>query len=101
MNVEEDEAGRLAGFRARFGRGFDAGREISSKDKESASDATDGTALTAEEKVEQKTGMDQFQDDGFDENGFEEEDANLLDLISSYSQQGGAGSNKKGGGKGN
>src|SRR5271163_1783944 len=27
LNVEEDEAGRLAGFRARFGRGFDAGRE--------------------------------------------------------------------------
>src|SRR4051794_7408594 len=27
LNVEEDEAGRLAGFRARFGRTYDAGKD--------------------------------------------------------------------------
>jgi len=32
MNVEEDEAGKLAAFRAKFGRGWDTDAEASSKD---------------------------------------------------------------------
>ncbi len=96
LNVEDDEAGRLAGFRARFGRGFDAGRETAAT-IEAAKEA-DEAGLTAEEKVGLK---DEIEDDGFDDNGFaEEEDANLLDLISSFGQQGvPAPNNKQGGGK--
>lgn len=86
----------MAGFRARFGRGFDAGRETAAT-IEAAKEA-DEAGLTAEEKVGLK---DEIEDDGFDDNGFaEEEDANLLDLISSFGQQGvPAPNNKQGGGK--
>ena len=92
LNVEEDEAGRLAGFRARFGRGFDAGREHTPLTE--AADTTEASRKKTEEK-------EQAVDAGLEDNGFsEEEDANLLDLISSFGQQGGARSAKKGGGKG-
>jgi hypothetical protein len=92
LNVEEDEAGRLAGFRARFGRGYDAGREATSSTKTS-----DGAVAT-----EAKTDEGQrVEDAGLEDNGFaEEEDANLLDLISSFGQESGARSHKKGSGKG-
>ena len=90
--MEEDEAGRLAGFRARFGRGFDAGREHTPS-TEAADIAEAGNKKT--EENERAVGA------GLEDNGFsEEEDANLLDLISSFGQQGGARSAKKGGGKG-
>jgi hypothetical protein len=92
LNVEEDEAGRLAGFRARFGRGFDAGREHTPSTE--AADTTEASSKKIEEK-------EQVVDAGLEDNGFsEEEDANLLDLISSFGQQSGARSAKKGGGKG-
>jgi len=90
--VEDDEAGRLAGFRARFGRGFDAGREHTPSTE--AADTTGASSKKTEEK-------EQAVDVGLEDNGFsEEEDANLLDLISSFGQQGGTRSAKKGGGKG-
>jgi len=96
LNVEDDEAGRLAGFRARFGRGFDAGRETTST--EVAATNAETPEVKAEERAKKN---DQLEDNGFDENGFaEEEDANLLDLISSYGQPSGTRSNKKGGSKG-
>ena len=89
--MEEDEAGRLAGFRARFGRGFDAGREHTPSTE--ASDTTEASG--------KKTEKERAVDAGLEDNGFsEEEDANLLDLISSFGQQSGARSAKKGGGKG-
>ena len=70
QNVEEDEAGRLAGFRARFGTGFDANKEA----------ALDTQQTGAEQKTAElvQDGMDGLDD------GFSEEDANLMDLISSY-----------------
>ena len=89
--MEEDEAGRLAGFRARFGRGFDAGREHTPSTE--AADTTEASSKKTEEK-------ERAVDTDLEDNGFSEEDANLLDLISSFGQQGGAGSTKKGGGKG-
>ena len=92
LNVEEDEAGRLAGFRARFGRGFDAGREATSSTE--MADSTEANDTKAEEK--QKA-----EDAGLDDNGFaEEEDANLLDLISSFGRESSRKAHKKGSGKG-
>jgi hypothetical protein len=92
LNVEEDEAGRLAGFRARFGRGFDAGREPTPSTE--VADSAEATNTKADEKIK-------FEDAGLEDNGFaEEDDANLLDLISSFGQESGARSHKKGGGKG-
>ncbi len=84
MNVEDDEAGRLAGFRARFGRGYDIGREdTAANDAERAPSENVTARPSAGEEV------------AMDDNGFgEEEDANLLDLISSFGQ----GQNSPGGG---
>jgi hypothetical protein len=91
LNVEDDEAGRLAGFRARFGRGFDAGREPTPSTE--MIEGTEASGRKAEEKVK-------VEDVGLEDNGFaEEEDANLLELISSFGQESGARSHKKGGGK--
>jgi hypothetical protein len=63
----------LAGFRARFGRGFDAGREpISSTE---AAGSSEGSSTKAAK-------MERVGNAGLEDNGFaEEEDANPLDLI--------------------
>jgi hypothetical protein len=90
--VEEDEAGRLAGFRARFGRGFDAGREATSSTE--VADNLQASDTKADEK--EKVGYAGLEDNGF----AEDEDTNLLDLISSFGQESGARSHKKGSGKG-
>ena len=89
MNVEDDEAGRLAGFRARFGRGYDSGKDttVNSNPQRPPSD---------EATTRPSSGKDiELDDDGFGE----EEDANLLDLISSYGQAEDARGRKRGGGK--
>ena len=92
LNVEEDEAGRLAGFRARFGRGFDAGKEPAA-----SMEAADSTVASSAELVEKG----KAEDADLEDNGFaEEEDVNLLEMISSFGQQGSAGSQKKGSAKG-
>jgi hypothetical protein len=67
QNVEEDEAGRLAGFRARFGTGFDASKE-----------AQDGEGEAEASRNVREDEMEGLED------GFSEEDANLMDLISAY-----------------
>ncbi|KAK2808100.1 hypothetical protein FQN50_005018 [Emmonsiellopsis sp. PD_5] len=95
-NVEEDEAGRLAAFRSKFGRGWDAaGAAAGAAEEEVVATATaaategvvgkDGGAEAAakkeaelkkiSEKEEEEAMMAQFE---------EEEDDNLLDLISSF-----------------
>ncbi|KAL4973686.1 hypothetical protein BDW66DRAFT_141626 [Aspergillus desertorum] len=75
-NVEDDEAGRLAAFRAKFGRNWDAtavsdegAAAKGNKDKEEARKAAQREA--------------------------EEEDDNLLDLISSFGQEEIEGGKKK------
>jgi len=74
LNVEEDEAGRLAGFRARFGTGFDAQREA---------EKTSNTPVDhKDEKKAQKQAQEEVERDEF-----AEDDANLLDLISSFGQE--------------
>lgn len=79
MNVEDDEAGRLAAFRARFGRSWDASTppadapaDAAPKDPEAAKAKEE--AAKAQAKIEQ------------------EEEDNLLDLISSFGQEEGQGS---------
>ncbi|KAL4933862.1 mitochondrial 54S ribosomal protein bL31m [Aspergillus undulatus] len=68
-NVEDDEAGRLAAFRAKFGRGWDA---------------------TAPAPVEEKAGKETKDSEEARKAAAkeaEEEDDNLLDLISSFGQE--------------
>ncbi|KAJ5706847.1 hypothetical protein N7488_006648 [Penicillium malachiteum] len=67
MNVEDDEAGRLAAFRARFGRSFDASVPAAEADPDAKKAAAE--AAKAQELADQ------------------EEEDNLLDLISSFGQQ--------------
>jgi hypothetical protein len=91
INVEGDEAGRLAGFRARFRRGFDAGREPTPSTEVAGSSEGSSTKAAKIERVEPA---------GLEGNGFAgEEVANLLDLISLFEQESGARSHKKGDGK--
>lgn len=66
VNFELDEAGRLAAFRAKFGRAWDA--NTSDEDAGEQNDAAAG------EQPEQQ------QEDGAEED-------NLLDLISSFGQE--------------
>jgi hypothetical protein len=73
LRAEDDEAGRLAGFRARFGKGFDASLE----DTPPAKGANRAKGPTFEEE----------------KNDFAEDDMNLLDLISSFGQEGQQASN--------
>lgn len=97
--MEDDEAGRLAGFRARFGTGFDSG-----KGAKKATDTTEEPAATTELAMESATASTSepraskeaaFEDE---QNDFEEDDVNLLDLISSFGQEKvQQGSSKKGG----
>lgn len=61
MNVEEDEAGKLAAFRSKFGRGWDADTGASGKDQEGEDHLLDlitaqanGSANKAEEPVRAK-----------------------------------------------
>ena len=69
MNVEADDAGRLRAFRQRFGRGWDA-RTVTEKETE-----------------------DKEQDGGEFE---EEQDGDLLDLITGYGQEAEKGGTAKG-----
>jgi len=89
MNIEDDEAGTLAGFRARFGRGYDMNKEntVAGLSEIASSD-------------EAASGPSSSQEIELDENGFgQEEDANLLELISSYGQAEDARVRRKEGGR--
>ena len=76
-NVEADEAGRLAAFRARFGRGFDASKEL---DREAQSQS--GPSRDRKEAERQTSTQTGLEDDDYNE-----EDESLLDLISGFGQE--------------
>lgn len=99
-SVEDDEAGRLASFRARYGRLFDASKADDDMVEE-APPAGDALQEIGSEKLEAAVAADaSFQpmgakkktqamqsdeiDDGWD---FGDDDASMLDLISSYGQE--------------
>lgn len=69
VNFELDEAGRLASFRARFGRAWDA--NVAEEEGSEKKDAAAG---------DQQQQKQQQQEDA-------EEEDNLLDLISSFGQE--------------
>ena len=96
LNVESDEAGRLSGFRARFGRGFDAGREPNPTTDDAAESVNE---LRREEIREAK--IEAEKEFPYEENGFgeEDDDASLLDLITSFGQDKVQPTGKKSGGK--
>lgn len=76
-NVEEDEAGRLAAFRARFGRGFDASKELDREVESQSGPARD--RMEAERQTATQTGLEDAD--------YNEEDESLLDLISGFGQE--------------
>ena len=96
LNVESDEAGRLSGFRARFGRGFDAGREPTPTTDDAAESDND---MKKEGTRDAK--LDAKKESPYDDNGFgeEDDDASLLDLITSFGQDRAQSTGKKSGGK--
>jgi hypothetical protein len=71
MNVEEDEAGRLAAFRAKFGRSWDANTPTEEELKNKAEQTSEEAAAAAAAEAA----------------AAEEEEDNLLDLISSFGQE--------------
>ncbi|EXJ88666.1 hypothetical protein A1O1_05597 [Capronia coronata CBS 617.96] len=83
LNVEDDEAGRLAGFRARFGTGFDTAKEAR-KEAEMESDNISNTPASPTAANAEAAKEPTFEDE---QNMFEEDDMNLLDLISSFGQE--------------
>ena len=76
FNVEDDEAGRLAGFRARFGRSFDSS-------KENANPAASGNRLHESSRSEAESGTG---DPLESTEQHDADDESLLDLISSFGQ---------------
>lgn len=84
VNLEEDEAGRLAAFRARFGRAYDANAAAAGKETEEAEkkEKTDGKQEpTQAEKEAAAKAQAQAEAE------LQEEEDNLLDLISSFGQE--------------
>ncbi|KAL3464686.1 hypothetical protein BJX64DRAFT_254093 [Aspergillus heterothallicus] len=63
LNLEDDEAGRLAAFRARFGRGWDANTPV-----EGAEEGNDADVAARAKEIQ-------------------DEEDNLLDLITGYAQE--------------
>ncbi|KEF63736.1 uncharacterized protein A1O9_01714 [Exophiala aquamarina CBS 119918] len=104
LSVEDDEAGRLAGFRARFGRSFDAASTTATATTTKTDDAVEDPVETDPVKAAVDSQVDtkghstealpgharrkqrniQFEDE---KNEFEEDDMNLLDLINSFGRQ--------------
>jgi hypothetical protein len=111
-NVEDDEAGRLASFRAKYGRMFDATKggveEESADQQEQEQDSEEMQTQTqmpptgslgsiSSAGLESPAGLAKrpvhvkeqtFQNDEIDDGwDFGDDDANMLDLISSYGQE--------------
>ncbi|OJJ82081.1 mitochondrial 54S ribosomal protein bL31m [Aspergillus glaucus CBS 516.65] len=84
MNVEEDEAGRLAAFRAKFGRSWDANTPTEEEVKKKEDDKNNEVA----EAEKARLMAEQAKED-------QEEEDNLLDLISSFGQEEEEAGNKK------
>ncbi|EXJ56638.1 hypothetical protein A1O7_06982 [Cladophialophora yegresii CBS 114405] len=88
LNVEDDESGRLASFRARFGTSFDSQKSIKKTDQAAPSPAPADIAIP-EAGAQATSVREPAREYMFEEeqNLFEEDDANMLDFISSFGQQ--------------
>ncbi|OKL60215.1 hypothetical protein UA08_04831 [Talaromyces atroroseus] len=92
LTVEDDEAGRLAAFRAKFGRGFDAAAATATAESKTGDVA--GQQARTEKQVEADAAAAKAL--AQEEAELQEEEDNLLDLISSFGQdQESAGGKKK------
>lgn len=81
LSVEEDEAGRLAGFRARFGASYDV------KGEAVATTTGESDKLASEKKADTKgVRVEVDEDDGFGDE-FDQDDAGLLEMISSFGKE--------------
>lgn len=78
LNVEEDEAGRLAGFRARFGKSFDASKEVV------VETTGEPDKLASEEKANVKKVEQEKSEYDIQEDFGDEDDESLLEMISSF-----------------
>lgn len=78
LNVEEDEAGRLAGFRARFGTSFDASKEVV------AQTTQEPDKLASDKKADVKKVKQAKSDYDIQEEFGSEDDESLLQMISSF-----------------
>lgn len=87
MNIEEDDAGRLAAFRARFGRSWDSNAPNVEPSSSTAS-KEDAAAASVAKKAEEEAAKARAQEE-------QDEEDNLLDLISSFGQDEPQGSGKK------
>ncbi|KIW20448.1 hypothetical protein PV08_01023 [Exophiala spinifera] len=83
LSVEEDEAGRLAGFRARFGTSFDSAKGAK-KGQETTEAQADATVKVNPPSEAKSTKEIKFEDE---HNEFEQDDFNILELISSFGQK--------------
>ena len=84
LNVEEDEAGRLAAFRAKFGRSWDA--TTPAEETAAAATAT-AEAVDAKQPGSADAAAAKAQAAAEQAKAEEEEEDNLLDLISSFGQE--------------
>ena len=83
LNVEEDEAGRLAGFRARFGRSFDAGKDTGAGEDVTVQTTQEPDALATEKKAVIKK-SNEPSDEDLDAMFADEDDAKMLEMISNF-----------------
>jgi len=83
LNVEEDEAGRLAGFRARFGRSFDAGKDTGAGEDVTVQTTQEPDALATEKKAVIKKSKEPSDED-LDAMFADEDDAKMLEMISNF-----------------
>ncbi|KAL1964331.1 hypothetical protein VTN77DRAFT_7016 [Rasamsonia byssochlamydoides] len=90
MTVEEDEAGRLAAFRAKFGRSWDAASPSAATTASSTSSSSEtSSSAPVDKKSETQTEEEKAAEAAAAqaEAELQEEEDNLLDLISSFGQE--------------
>lgn len=90
LNVEEDEAGRLRAFRSRFGRNWDAANTVSAEDlfsgaSKNKAESVEASATETDAELKKQQEATAAVEAAI-EKEMEEEDDNLLDLISSFGQ---------------
>ncbi|KIX99078.1 uncharacterized protein Z520_05539 [Fonsecaea multimorphosa CBS 102226] len=86
LNVEDDESGRLASFRARFGTSFDSSKTARKTDEVAATSPADPTTNLPPPSGSRAAPA---KEPSFEEeqNVFAEDDMNLLDFVSSFGQE--------------
>lgn len=84
-NAEDDEAGRLAGFRARFGRSFDAGRDTGAGEETTVHTTAEPEKPASEEKaIKKKAPKEPTAEDDLNAMFAEEDDVQMLEMISNF-----------------